>query len=100
MTFWTSCQTNGLLQLSADDVQKAIASAKIALEKNPTDFFSARLPLVLNQYIYSWGIRGDNTPESAAYLGYLDFKELYPGVTGKTMRTFLQEILDGKKNDS
>ncbi|KAI1373984.1 NAD(P)-binding protein [Hypoxylon crocopeplum] len=83
--------------LSADEIQKALASSRPALVKNPTDF-SARLNLVLYEYINSWGFRGDNTPESAAYLGYLDFKELYPGVTGKTMRTFFQEILDGKKS--
>ncbi|KAF4628277.1 hypothetical protein G7Y89_g9876 [Cudoniella acicularis] len=32
-------------------------------------------------YMYSWGIRGDNTPDRAKYLGYLDDKELYPDIS-------------------
>lgn len=83
-----------LLQMSADEVHKAIASARSALEKKPGDP-NAKFSLMLNQYIDSWGLRGDNTPEIASYLGYLDFKELYPDVKGKTVRARLQEILNG-----
>ncbi|KAL2831456.1 hypothetical protein BDW59DRAFT_140190 [Aspergillus cavernicola] len=52
----------------------------------------------LGQYEYwnSWGIRGDNTPENARYLGYLIAEDLYPGVKGRSLETFVQEILDGK----
>jgi hypothetical protein len=48
------------------------------------------------QYGYSWGIRGDNTPDHAAYLGYLDAKELYPDVEGIKFEEYLKEVLDGK----
>lgn len=51
---------------------------------------------ITNQYYYSWGVRGDNTPEAAKYLGYLDVKELYPDVSGRSMRSFLEDILDGE----
>ncbi|KAI0379263.1 NAD(P)-binding protein [Hypomontagnella monticulosa] len=78
--------------LNENEVLEAEEAAIAALAQNPTDPF-AILTLGMHQYIYSWGFRGDNTPESAAYLGYLDFKELYPGVAGKTMRTIFQEIL-------
>lgn len=47
-------------------------------------------------YMYSWGVRGDNTPEYAKYLGYLDVKDLYPNLKGISYETFLKEILDGK----
>ncbi|KAI0847983.1 isoflavone reductase family protein [Daldinia vernicosa] len=80
--------------LSADEVHKAIASARSSLQKNPGEP-TAKFNLILNQYIDSWGLRGDNTPEMASYLGYLDFKELYPDVKGKTVRARLQEILNG-----
>ncbi|KAI1642376.1 isoflavone reductase family protein [Daldinia loculata] len=80
--------------MSADEVHEAIASARSALEKKPGDP-NAKFSLMLNQYIDSWGLRGDNTPEIASYLGYLDFKELYPDVKGKTVRARLQEILNG-----
>ena len=54
------------------------------------------MQLIWHQYLNSWGVRGDNTPESAKYLGYLDFKELYPDVKGKALETMVQETLDGK----
>ncbi|KAI0888538.1 NAD(P)-binding protein [Annulohypoxylon maeteangense] len=82
--------------LSAETVRDAIASAHAALAKDPTDQ-STRFNLLLNEYVNCWGLRGDNTPEYAKYLGYLDFKELYPGVTGKTLRTIIAEVLDGKR---
>lgn len=48
------------------------------------------------QYFYSWGIRGDNTPEYAKYLGYLDCKELYSDVPYKPFEEYVQEALNGK----
>ena len=44
----------------------------------------------------SWGVRGDNTPESARYLGYLVADDLYPGFKGRTFESYLQEVVDGK----
>ena len=41
-------------------------------------------------------MRGACTPESAKYLGYLDFKELYPDVTGNTFRDIYTDVLAGK----
>ncbi|KAI1208502.1 NAD(P)-binding protein [Annulohypoxylon truncatum] len=82
--------------LSADMIRSAMSSARDMLAKNPADDFT-RFTLLVNEYINSWGLRGDSAPESAKYLGYLDFKELYPGVQGKTFRTIIQEVLDGKR---
>ncbi|KAJ3533614.1 hypothetical protein NM208_g7908 [Fusarium decemcellulare] len=48
------------------------------------------------QYWYSCGIRGDNTPEYAAYLGYVTTHELYPDFERTTFETYAQEVLDGK----
>ena len=44
----------------------------------------------------SWGVRGDNTPENAQYLGYLLVDDLYPGVKGRSLESYVQEVLDGK----
>lgn len=52
--------------------------------------------LLVNQYWYSMGVRGDNTPEYARYLGYLDGKELYPDFEPISFETYCQELLDGK----
>lgn len=48
------------------------------------------------EYQYSWGIRGDNTPESAKYLGCLLGKELYPDVEFTPFETYLKDLLEGK----
>ena len=48
------------------------------------------------QYRQSLAIRGDNNPEYARYLGYLDGKELYPDMKGITLGAYFQEVLDGK----
>ena len=48
------------------------------------------------EYMLSWGIYGDNTPENAKYLGYLTSKELYPDFQPTSLTSYLQEVLDGK----
>lgn len=48
------------------------------------------------QYIRSWGIRGDNTPEHAGYLGYLNSKDLYPDMEFTTFEGYVNEMLEGK----
>ncbi|KAK1988411.1 isoflavone reductase [Colletotrichum cereale] len=50
----------------------------------------------LIQYRKSWGLRGDNTPEYARYLGYQIGKDLYPDLTGKSFEGFCKEALQGK----
>lgn len=49
-----------------------------------------------SQYLISWGIRGDNTPEYAKYLGYVTSKELYPDMGYIKFENYLQELLNGK----
>lgn len=56
------------------------------------------LELSTLEYKYTWGIRGDNTPEHAAYLGYLDAKPLYPDVQCKSVRAFVNEIVEGVRS--
>ncbi|KAJ9144968.1 Isoflavone reductase [Pleurostoma richardsiae] len=48
------------------------------------------------EYRYSWGIRGDNIPERARYLGYLDCRELYPDLKWTRLDDYVTEVLDGK----
>ena len=47
------------------------------------------------QYKYSWGVRGDNTPEYAVYLGYLTSKDLYPDLGYTPFETYVDEMLAG-----
>lgn len=54
-----------------------------------------QMAILLNYYL-SWGIRGDNTPEYAKFLGYLNAQELYPDFKPRTFEAFVQELLSGK----
>lgn len=81
--------------MTAEQLEGAIAGAKAAFEAEPTSFMK-RAGLYILQYHYSKYVRGDNTPEYAKYLGYLDARDLYPDFKPVTYREFLQELLDGK----
>ncbi|KAM0343777.1 hypothetical protein ACHAPU_008205 [Fusarium lateritium] len=52
------------------------------------------LPIL--EYWMSWGVRGDNTPEKAVYLGYLLASDLYPSLRGGSLESFIQNVFDGK----
>ncbi|KAJ9617103.1 hypothetical protein H2200_000824 [Cladophialophora chaetospira] len=103
---WTSNQVYDLLEklsgekiprkyTSAKDYERQIAEADVTLKVKPEDFV-ARAQKVLAQYALSVGIRGENTPEFARYLGYLDGKKLYPDVKFFSFESYVQEVLGGK----
>ncbi|KAH7160412.1 hypothetical protein B0J13DRAFT_466950 [Dactylonectria estremocensis] len=48
------------------------------------------------QYWYSCGVRGDNTPDYARYLGYVTTKELYPDMEWNSLAAYFQDVIDGK----
>lgn len=72
-----------------------ITYAKEAIAQGSVDMLTMFKVHVL-QYNHSFGIRGDNTPENAAYLGYLDGRDLYPDLKGTSMEEFLVKVLSGK----
>ncbi|RSL50397.1 hypothetical protein CEP54_011965 [Fusarium duplospermum] len=54
----------------------------------------------MGQYRISWCIRGDNTPEYADYLGYVDFWNLFPDFPrGRTLAEFYRYVLDNDLSD-
>ncbi|KAH7409047.1 isoflavone reductase family protein [Cadophora sp. MPI-SDFR-AT-0126] len=63
--------------------------------KDPSNI-RIRFGVMSAQYSYSKYVRGDNTPEYAKYLGYLDARELYPDFKPTTFKEFVVELLDGK----
>ncbi|KAJ4397256.1 hypothetical protein N0V93_001480 [Gnomoniopsis smithogilvyi] len=81
--------------VSKDEILRTIADSAKILEKNPNDIMGF-LGLTVNQYRHSYAIRGDNTPERAVYLGYLDGHELYPEVKTTTFREYFQKLVDNK----
>jgi len=54
------------------------------------------LKLSMAQYRNLLGIRGDNTPEHAKYLGYLAVKELYPDVGATPLESYIKDAFEGK----
>lgn len=58
---------------------------------DPTKF----IPRHAAEYQLSWGIRGDNQPSYAKYLGYLDAKELYPDFKPIAFDDYVKELLAG-----
>ncbi|KAF4341684.1 isoflavone reductase P3 [Fusarium beomiforme] len=83
--------------LSVDDLEASIPELQIAVDKNPNDIKIA-LDHAMAQYRYSRYVRGDNTPEHAQYLGYLDGKTLYPDLKCKSLREFIGEVVSGKRD--
>ncbi|KAH7386317.1 hypothetical protein BKA64DRAFT_680697 [Cadophora sp. MPI-SDFR-AT-0126] len=80
--------------LSKEDLSNIISQARTILSKAPEA--KAQLQLAMSEYKMSMGIRGDNTPEHGKYLGYLDAKELYLDVKTVSLKTFIEEMLQGK----
>ncbi|KAK4935256.1 hypothetical protein LTR66_015480 [Elasticomyces elasticus] len=81
--------------ISEAEVKERLEKARHALDQNQTDG-SALAMLTVSQLFFSWGIRGDNTPENAAYLGYMSGKDLYPDLTYTTLKDYMIEALGGK----
>lgn len=79
---------------SAAELETSIAAAQAELDNGATGF-AAGVKLIGAQYQYSWGVRGDNTPEYAKYLGYVTSKELYPEFEGVGFEAYLKELVGG-----
>lgn len=78
---------------SAAELESTIASASAAVEAGAKDVTDIT-KLIGAQYRYSWGIRGDNTPEYAKFLGYVTSRELYPDMGFIRFEQFLKELVE------
>ncbi|KAM0426092.1 hypothetical protein ACHAPT_008723 [Fusarium lateritium] len=80
--------------ITEEEVISRIEEARSNLEANPASLENFG-HLGINQLLLSWGIRGDNTPENAQYLGYLDGKELYPDFEYLKFEDYVKAALEG-----
>ncbi|KAL3481821.1 hypothetical protein BJX99DRAFT_131302 [Aspergillus californicus] len=80
--------------ISDEFVQNRVLAARQSSETYPFDPVKF-IPRYLAEYQLSWGIRGDNTPEYAKYLGYVSSKDLYPDFVPIPFRDYLQALCDG-----
>lgn len=85
--------------LSAEALEKILSSSREAIAKDPGDY-KALVRVSMAQYKRSCGVRGDNTPQRARYLGYLDATELYPDIRVKQIEDYAREILEGKRTST
>lgn len=82
-------------QISNEDAMARVVSAQNAAEATGLEDKGAQSTLAAAQYTYSTYMRGDNTPEYARYLGYLDGEELYPDLDFIPFRKYVSELIDG-----
>ncbi|KAG7410286.1 Bifunctional pinoresinol-lariciresinol reductase 1 [Fusarium oxysporum f. sp. raphani] len=81
--------------ISNEDAMARVVSAQNAAEATGLEDKGAQSALAAAQYTYSTCVRGDNTPEYAQYLGYLDGKELYPDLDFIPFQKYVSELIDG-----
>jgi hypothetical protein len=63
--------------------------------KDPSDT-AIFMSVTVAEYGVSKYVRGDNTPENAEYLGYIDARKLYPDFKPISFESFLRELADGR----
>jgi hypothetical protein len=80
---------------SGEEIESTIAATKARIAADPTNQMNYMV-LWRFQYLYSKYVRGDNTPEHAKYLGYLDARELYPDIKPRSFKSFFEELVAGK----
>jgi hypothetical protein len=82
-------------QIPVKQLEASIAERKAKRAAEP-NVAMHRMMLYTLEYSYSKYVRGDNTPEFAKSLGYLDANELYPDFKPITFKDFVKELLNGK----
>ncbi|KAK3326019.1 hypothetical protein B0H66DRAFT_616815 [Apodospora peruviana] len=98
---WTQTEVRDLMdRLSGEKCTREYMSPK-EIEDSIAECLSDPSKSILIhtlQYLNSWGVRGDNTPETAKYLGYLIANELYPELVSQLcpLEEYFEEVLDGK----
>ncbi|KAJ7639900.1 hypothetical protein B0H17DRAFT_1216760 [Mycena rosella] len=81
--------------VSADEIIAARVRAAAKVKAEPANRM-AHMMTFITDYQYSKYVRGDNTPTYAAYLGYLDARELYPDFRPRSFKEYVGELLEGK----
>jgi hypothetical protein len=81
-------------QVPEETICSRVVAARQASETYPFDPIKF-IPRYLAEYQLSWGIRGDNNPEYAKYLGYHTTQDLYPEFKPTDFREYLEQVIRG-----
>ncbi|EMC92014.1 hypothetical protein BAUCODRAFT_79454 [Baudoinia panamericana UAMH 10762] len=84
-----------LTTISDEEALATLNARKKALEAIPHDK-SSRLLLAAAQYAITKYVRGDNTPENAEYLGYVNARDLFPDFRYTSFAEFVNDLTAGK----
>lgn len=87
--------------VSREELEADIAEALPILQRGEVDHRSPEglvvaFKAISRQYAFSWGVRGDNTPEKAKELGYVTSKELWPEMEFVGYEDFLKDLVKGR----
>lgn len=81
-------------QVPEETICSRMAAARQASETYPFDPRKF-IPRYMAEYQFSCGIRGDNNPEYAKYLGYHTTQDLYPDFKPTDFREYLESVIRG-----
>ena len=83
------------IKITAEQIESDISDTKSKQMSEP-DNAMYRMRLYSLEYMRSKFVRGDNTPESAKRLQYLNAADLYPDFAPLKFRNYLLEVVSGK----
>ena len=91
----TSNQAIEIIERQSDEKVTVVHLEPEALKRAAESEDLVNLPYYRStaQYFYSTWARGDNQPEKAKFLGYLDAKELYPDLKPLTLEDTVRKSL-------
>jgi uncharacterized protein YbjT (DUF2867 family) len=78
------------------DIAEALPKIQSGMDLRSGEGLITAFKVVARQYVRSWGIRGDNTPEKAKELGYVTSKELWPEMKFVDYEDFLGDVVKGE----
>lgn len=84
-----------LIQISDSEALARLQVRQEAYAANP-ELQENRFLLAAAQYPITKYVRGDNTPENARYLGYVDANELFPDFEYVRYAEFVDDLMEGK----
>ena len=85
------------IRMTDNELLARLEKVRADAAAHPEDF-RKRIARSGDEYSNNKYVRGDNTPQNAKYLGYLDATELYPDTFAKVVKfeQFIDELLEGK----
>ena len=83
------------MQTTEAQARSALQAAQERYDANPSELRN-RIPVITLQLAIAMYIRGDNTPEKAEYLGYIDAKKLLPDFKYRSYANFIDDLLAGE----